>query len=258
MRRFSGVGPTVTFVTVLAFGACGTPEVRSERLEIYAASSLTEAFRDLTRLFEAAHPGTEVVLVFAGSQVLRLQVEHGAEPDLYASADVDHMRALAEGGFVHESEIFAHNELALIVPAGDSSAIRAFEALPDVERLVIGTANVPAGRYARELLRRADSELGRDFGKRVLERVVSEEANVRLTRAKVELGEADAAFVYATDVIGSGIRRVPIPERFNVRVDYLIGRLEASPAPQLADLWLDFLRSPAGHEVLRRHGFLVR
>ena len=72
---------------VIALAGCGSASWESPHaLDVYAASSLTEAFQELEREFEAASPGTDVRLTFAGSQVLRLQIQQGARADVFASA----------------------------------------------------------------------------------------------------------------------------------------------------------------------------
>ncbi|KPK16152.1 MAG: hypothetical protein AMJ62_06550, partial [Myxococcales bacterium SG8_38] len=92
----------------------------------------------------------------------------------------------------------------------------------------------------------------------VLGHVVSEEGNVRLVRAKVELGEADAAVVYRTDVTPySRVRIVPIPAVLNVRADYHIGMIERSAHPELAGRWIAYVQSEEGQGILAQHGFVT-
>ncbi len=239
-------------------GGCDGAEGERAELSVYAAASLTDAFRDLAAGFEAAHPDVKVVINFAGSQVLRLQIEQGARADVFASANPIHMDALVQAGLVPESRVFAHNELVVIVPPDNPARIGAFADLPRARRLVIGTAQVPVGSYTRAMLRKAGARLGGAFPTRVFARVVSEENNVRLVRAKVELGEADAAIVYRTDAAAcGGVRVVPIPDDLNVRAEYHIGVLADSARARLAARWLAFIASPAGQRILARHGFVT-
>jgi molybdate transport system substrate-binding protein len=249
----------VALVLALLAGGCGSDLPDREVLNVYAASSLTEAFGDLERGFEAAHPEIEVRLTLAGSQVLRLQIEQGAPADVFASANPDHMQALAEEGLAHDARAFATNDLVLIVPLDDPADIESFEQLPRARRVVIGTENVPVGRYAREVLALASRQMGGDFEERVLSHVVSEESNVRLARAKVELGEADAAIVYRTDAMSSDrVRVVAIPPEMNVRASYVIGMVgSAAEQRQAAVLWVDWVLSQEGRAALRRRGFSV-
>jgi molybdate transport system substrate-binding protein len=117
---------------------------------------------------------------------------------------------------------------------------------------------VPVGQYAREILRRAAPIYEEGFEAIVMSRVVSEESNVRLARAKVELGEADASIVYRTDAGSSDrVRIVEIPRELNVIADYPIGVVNATRARDSADAWVELVGSPEGRAVLERHGFIV-
>src|SRR3954469_16702872 len=56
-----------------------------DRLVVFAATSLKDAFATLSDEFERAHQGVEVVFYFAGTQELRTQLEQGALADVFAS-----------------------------------------------------------------------------------------------------------------------------------------------------------------------------
>ena len=85
------------------------------------------------------------------------------------------------------------NRLVLIVPRSNPAGLRSVYDLrrKDV-KLVVGEARVPVGTYTRQVLRRLGTLS-------VLDKVVSEEPDVKGVVAKVALGQADAGFVYATD-----------------------------------------------------------
>ena len=242
----------------IALAGCRSTGSERQPLRVFAASSLTDAFREMAGAFEGAHADTEVILVFAGSQVLRLQIEQGAPADVFASANPQHREALVRGGRVRGQRVLARNELVVIVPPANPAGIESFADLVRAERIVIGTPNVPVGAYAREALRRAGAEAGgAAFAEVVLGRVVSEESSVRLVRAKVELGEADAAIVYRTDAVPGRVRTVQLPPRANVRARYLIGMVEGAENAAAAERWAEFAASPAGRSILARHGFLA-
>ena len=240
----------------LAVVGCSGSSSSQVPLSVFAASSLTEAFEDLERGFEAAHAEIDVTLAFAGSQVLRLQIEQGAAADVFASADERHMLALVDAGLVDHGEVFATNELVVIVPRDAPDAITRFADLPSAQRIVVGTKAVPVGKYAAEMLDRADAVVGEGFAARVHAHVVSEESNVRLVRAKVELGEADAAIVYRTDAVASDrVRIVDIPAEINVRAKYPIGTVASSTHAKEATSFIAYVRSPDGRTTLQQHGF---
>ena len=236
----------------------GRPDAEGARTElvVFAASSLTEAFADIAHAFEGEHPDVDIRPVFAGSQTLRLQLEQGAVADVFASADAEHIAALGAAGLVEGSRVFACNELVVIVPRDDPAAIASFSELDRAHRLVVGSANVPVGAYTRRVLERSAAVYGPDFADRVRARIVSQEANVRLVRAKVELGEADAAIVYRTDAEASdAVRVVAIPAEIGLRAAYPIARVTTSTVPSVADAFVAFVRSQSGLSILERHGF---
>ncbi|MEW5830954.1 MAG: molybdate ABC transporter substrate-binding protein, partial [Chloroflexota bacterium] len=78
--------------------ACGvsTVDPAPQTLTVFAAASLTGAFDEIGRNFEAANPGVEVRFNFGGSHTLRAQIEHGARADVFASANAEEMEALVQ------------------------------------------------------------------------------------------------------------------------------------------------------------------
>jgi molybdate transport system substrate-binding protein len=241
----------VALVALLA-GCHGAPPAE---VDVYAASSLAEAFADLAPRFEAAHGGAKVVLNLAGSQALRTQIEGGAPADVFASADGDHVDALQGEGLVAGDAVFARNELVVVVPRGNPARVRTLADLANAPRVVLAAPDVPVGRYARRLLDAA----GADFRARVEARVVSEETNVRMVLARVRMGEADAGVVYRTDarVAGDEVEIVEVPAALNVRGEYHAAVLKGAPHPDLARAWTDFLASPEARRVLADRGFTL-
>ena len=232
--------------------ACQASPASAGAVSVFAASSLTEAFEALEPEFEAAHPGTDLQLTFSGSQVLRLQIEQGASADVFASADAAHVEALVRAGRIADTRVFASNHLVVIVPQDNPAAIERVEDLPGASRIVVGTEEVPIGRYTAAMLER----VGEGFSARVGAKVVSRESNVRLVRAKVELGEADAAVVYRTDV-NPRVHAVEVPAAYDVPAHYALGVLSDAPHASAAAAFAAYVLSPQGRAVLTQHGFDV-
>lgn len=234
-----------------AAGGCGGNAPARVPLAVFAASSLTEAFAEMEAAFEREHPSVDVVLSFAGSHVLRLQIEHGAAADVFASADGEQMAALQDEGALESSAVFARNELVVVVPSDNPAGIERFEDLPKASRIVLGSAATPAGRYADAVLDGSDEQ----FAATVRAHVVSRETNVRLVRAKVELGEADAAVVYRTDALyGRGLLSIPIPSAA-VSVELPVGVLSEAPHLEAARGFAAHVLSGSGQAILASHGF---
>ena len=241
----------VAAAAALALAACGgDPGSGSgagspEEIKVFAAASLTAAFTELGRTYTAADGGTRVTFNFAGSQALATQIRQGAPADVFASADLTNMDKVKD--LVGSPKSFAGNRLQIVVEKGNPKGIRNLADLagPDV-KLVLAAAEVPAGRYARQVLDRA--------GLRV--RPVSEEDNVKAVVTKVSLGEADAGIVYVTDVAAGGdrIEGVDVPRDQNVTATYPIATVKASKTQDKAQAFLDehvTIASARGDEHLR-------
>lgn len=232
-------------------------------LTVFAAASLSGAFEELGRVFERAHPGTRVRFNFAGSQQLAVQLEHGAAADLFASADERWMSYLAERELLAAPpRLFAHNRLVVILPKANPGRIRALEDLARSGlKVVIAAEAVPVGAYSRQALARLGGAPGfpADFDRRVLANVVSQEENVKAVVSKVQLGEADAGMVYASDASGAAARRlrvIAIPEAQNVVADYPLAVLAGARAPAAAAAFAELVLGPEGRRVLQRHGLI--
>ncbi len=166
-------------------------------LTVSAASSLTNAFRELAPLFEARNPGTKVQLNFAASGALLQQIARGAPVNVFASADQETMDQAQAQELVKVSERknFVSNTLVIVVPANSSNLPRAVEDLlqPRYRRIAIGLpASVPVGRYTKSALEKAGHWTA-------IEPKLITAQNVRQALDYVARGEVDAGFVNATD-----------------------------------------------------------
>lgn len=228
----------------------------AQDLTVFAASSLTEAFQDVAQAFEARNPGVRVVLNFAGSAALALQIDQGAPADVFASANPEQMQKVVDEGMVAgEPAPFAGNRLVIITPP-DSLVRTPADLAAHGAKVVLAAPEVPVGNYAREALEKMNAVYGPDFARLAMANVVSEEPNVRQVAAKVELGEADAAVVYATDAaVTDGVRVLELPDGTNVAATYPIATLVDSSRPDLARAFVAFVLSDEGQALLASRGF---
>jgi molybdate transport system substrate-binding protein len=240
-------------------GEGGKQESSDSTLTVLAASSLTDAFGDLEDTFEEQNPDTDVVTSFAGSSELLTQIEQGAPADVFASADDAKMETAVDEGLVSEPQTFTRNRPVVIVPRDNPAGIGELRdlATPGTS-LVLAQDGVPIAEYAKEVLSHAGAEYGEDFEQRVLDNVVSREANVRASANRVALGEADATFVYITDVtpdIQDQVEVIEVPQDLNVVATYPIATVTESQNADLAQEWVDLVLSDEGQEVLEQYGF---
>ncbi|HEX2039211.1 MAG TPA: substrate-binding domain-containing protein [Acidimicrobiales bacterium] len=188
----------------------------SPRPTVFAASSLTEAFRALD---------VDADFSFGSSSRLARQVAEGAPADVLATADEASMRSAGRGRPVP----FATNRLVV----AHRGAVREPADLPRL-RVVLAAPSVPAGRYAAQALAAAG----------VVVQPLSLEPDVRAVAAKVRSGEADAGVVYATDA--EGLQTVEL----GVEARYVVAALTDRGRPFVA-----LLLGARGRRVLTEHGF---
>lgn len=225
-----------------SLGAAGEPA--SKPLHVFAAASLTEPFRALA----AGGPGAPPVYNFAASSLLVVQIQEGAPADVVATADESTMQRLVASGHVAAPQRFASNRLVIAVEPGNPEQIRELADLARADLiLVLASPEVPAGRYARELLDGA--------GVKVEPR--SLEGNVKAVLSKVALGEADAGVVYASDVRAAAgrVEAVEVPESGGVAVGYFIAPLRSAAAGDAARAFVERVLSPDGRRALEEAGF---
>lgn len=228
-------------------------------LQVFAAASLTDAFTEIGKAFETAHPGVTVAVNFAGSQSLRTQLEQGAVADVFASANKKEMDAAVGSDLVASgsAQVFLTNELVVIVPPTDPGNVHSLEDLarPGL-KLILAAEEVPVGNYARQSLEKLNAIYGESYKDTVLANVVSNEDNVKQVVTKVQLGEADAGIVYMSDAVAApDLKTITIPAAANVIAEYPIAALKASSSPSLAQDFVAYVLSPAGQSVLQKWGF---
>ena len=248
------------FKTALTLALLTLGGASAENLTVFAAASLTDALTELGKTFDAK-TGNTTTFQFAGSQVLRAQLENGARADVYASANGGQFDPLVKSGLISGGQIFVRNKLTVIAPKSNTRVNTLADLTGSGLKLVIADKTVPVGDYTRRMLAAIDAAgtYGKDYSARFLRNVVSEEPNVRQVALKVQLGEADAAVVYVTDVtpaLKSAARVVALPTRFNQTASYPIGILKASNSPQAAQAFVAYVLSGEGQGILKKWGFL--
>lgn len=238
--------------------SCGPNRTAAtQKLTVFAAASLSDAFSELATAFEAQNAGVEVILNFAGSSQLAAQLSEGAAADIFAPANATQMQAVVDSGRITagSEKLFVSNRLTVIVPADNPAGITALADLaqPGVQML-LAVQGVPVRQYTDEIV----AEFPANFQAQFYANLVSEEDNVRQVSAKVALGEADAGIVYTSDVtpdIASQVQQIAIPEAQNVVATYPIAPLADAPAPTLAQSFISFVLSEDGQAILARWGF---
>lgn len=249
-------------VPILACSPGAASGGANQKLTVFAASSLTQAFQEIATIFERENPGVTITFNFAGSQQLRTQLVHGAQADVFASADRVQMDAVVDAGLAGGDPVSpVSNSLVVIAFAQNQEVASLRDLARPRAKVVVAQPEVPAGAYARTVIGALASSphYGPEYAEQVMGNVVSEETNVRNVAQKVALGEADAGIVYRTDALVADIAQrtgiIPIPGQFNVKATYPTVPLVGSSQPDIARRFIDFALSDRGQQVFSRYGF---
>ncbi|HEY6014858.1 MAG TPA: molybdate ABC transporter substrate-binding protein, partial [Candidatus Limnocylindrales bacterium] len=230
-------------------------------LTIYAAASLSRALDAAKAAYEAATPGVTLTVSTDSSSALETQIEQGAPADVFLSADTANPRKLVDAGLADGTPVtFARNDLTIVVPAGNPAGITSPADLARAGVKIIAAGDtVPITTYAAQLVRNLSREPGypADFVTAYEANVASKEDNVRAVVAKIELGEGDAAIVYATDAKASGkVAMIEVPDAANVPATYDGVVIGTSGRAAAARAFLDWFAGAGGRPILAGLGFL--
>ena len=221
----------------------------SGTLTVFAAASLTDVFTDLGDQLMADNPDLTVTFNFAGSSALATQLTQGAPADVFASANQTQMTVVTDAGLVADDPtVFTENVLEIAVPEGNPAGVTGIDDFADADlTLAICAADVPCGAAAEKVFESAGITAQPD----------TLEEDVRAALTKVELGEVDAALVYATDVqaAGNSVEGIEFPEAEDAINSYPISTLSASANPEAAQAFLDLVESDEGQQALEDAGF---
>jgi molybdate transport system substrate-binding protein len=225
-------------VIALAFGLAAP--AAASALNVFAASSLRDVFTQID---------SKPTYNFGASNTLQLQIERGANADVFAAASPQEPQALFKKGRCTRPVTFATNKLVLLVPKGNPGKIKSvFSLRAGGKRLAVGSKGVPIGDYTRALLRR----LG--LSRILANNTVSQESSVANVVSKVALGSADAGFAYVTDgrIAGDKVRAIRLPRYAQPPVRYQM--CSVKPGAE-ATAFINTVRSDRGRGLLRAAGF---
>ncbi len=258
-RFRSATGPRMTpkWIVALLLVTPFTYDIATaeDTVTIFAASSLTNVIEEI---LASGADGIRTGASFAGTATLARQIEAGAPANIFISANELWADWLGERGLLAEGtrRAVAANHLVLVSPASSS--------LPDlspwhllqhsrVHRIAIGeTSSVPAGIYGRQVL----EQMGLWD---TLKPKLLPADSVRNVLAWVEHGEADLAFIYASDALASGkvtIRSIFRPGKSTglSPVYYTAAIVDAGDSEQTRAVF-DTLFSPDAKAIFAAHGF---
>ena len=249
-------------------------------LDLWLAGNQFFAMADAARAFFKSHPKISSIGVITLPPGLIAQaVENGGwtyagksyrmRPDLYATVDLAHLRALKKAGLAKDYRVYLHNELALMVARGNPKKVRGIDDLARADLRVELPNPVDEGImsvYGRQVLERHGlwKTLGGDRDCRAcrpIARVYFTAVHHREIPADISAGKADVGLVWRTEIGNARAHKLPVSGVFlppadslRQQVSYIIS--EISDARASAREWLRFLYTGPARRAYAAHGFV--
>jgi len=188
--------------------------------------------------------------------LLDVVIGYGAHADpagdliaaLPAAKDREALLIASVCGTEGDPQLFATNHLQMVVPKDNPANIQQFSDLekPGV-KYVVCVDTAPCGKLAVKVLAATG----------IKAKPASEEVDVKAVLSKVELGEADAGLVYATDAVAGGdkVKPIDIPTSNENLNTYPIAALADAKKPGLAKEWVGLVTGTQGQQALADAGF---
>lgn len=260
MRRAALLGAAM----VLSAGVACAPEP----VVVYAAGSLRAALTEIGRKFEA-QTGNPVQFEFGASGLLKDRIMAGAPAQVFASANLEHPRALVQAGKAGEVTVFSRNQLcALLGPTVRISPSDLLAVMLD-DRIKLGTSTPsadPSGDYAWEVFHKAEALKPGSYGKlsaKALQLSGGPNSPVppsdrSLYAMLVADGQADVFLTYCTSAALAAqerpeLKAIDMPPELAVGANYGVTVIDG--APVAARRFVDFLLGPEGQATMRGYGF---
>lgn len=251
-------------------------------LILWLAGNQFFAMDDVVGAFRKDNPGAAVGIITLPPGLLLKAIQGGGWtyagksypglPDVYASVNLGHLKALKKAGMMDNYVIYLHNEMVLMVAQGNPKGIKGVK---DMVRPDVRTSNpnpVSEGImrfYGRKVLERHGLWNQISAGKECASCQTTPNnwftsVHHRETPERILDGRSDTGIVWVTEVEeakrdGAKVDMVRLPPEDSLvnEVSYAIGSLTNSRRKAMADRYIRFLASPAAKAAYAKYGFVT-
>lgn len=236
-----------------------TTTVHGQEVRVAAAADLKFAMAKLTEQFER-ETGTKVDVTYGSSGNFFSQIQNGAPFDLFFSADVEYAKKMEAAGFAERGTLYnyAVGRIVIWMPPGIKVDVtkQGWNALLDASVQKIAIANpehAPYGRAAVAALQKAS------IYEQVKSKLVYGE-NISQAAQFVQSGNAQAGIIARSLAVSPGMsdgKSWEIPAETHPPIEQSAILLKGAKNKKAALAFLDFVKGPAGREILVKCGFAV-
>jgi molybdate transport system substrate-binding protein len=237
---------TLCLVAALPAGAAQNEVI------VAAAANLTDVFQALGPTFEAA-TGIHPVFSFGATAQLAQQIENAAPYDVFAAADEEHVEQLDRKGLLvpHSRAVYAIGILALWIPPQSKANVSRVEDLNSAGIRVIAAAKPELAPYGQATV---ETLQGAGIWEQVKARIVYGNS-ISMAKQYGTSGNADAVFTAYSLVLNEAGKVIQVNESLHRPIAQALGILANSKNQSSARLFVNFLLTGKGRDVLARSGY---
>jgi ABC-type molybdate transport system substrate-binding protein len=248
-------------------------DINDPQLVVFFAGNQFMCIDDLLAAFKKEHP--EYQRIFAETLppgILAKQIIGGSitignmritlKPDVYTAGKsrIDQMPR-----YFTKTEIYAKNRLAIMVRKGNPKNVKGLNdlgradvrvSMPNPEWEGIGKRIVEAYLKAGgETLKTAVMETKVKDSTTILTQIHHRQSPMRLLYNQSDAAPVWHSEAYYQQLINHPIELVEIPEKENIKAEYIAALMKSAPHPQAAKDFMNFLVSPAAKAIYKKYGF---
>jgi molybdate transport system substrate-binding protein len=261
----------VTALAASLLAGCGykaSDKKEEVTITVFAAKSLNQVMEELIAEFQKTHENVNVQGSYDSSGTLMVQIEEGADCDVFFSAAVKQMNQLDEtDGLVVEGtrHNVVNNQVCVVTYKESNTKVTGLKDIKNAD------GSVPVGKYTRQamvnagMLEKADdvSKISTTDISEALGGVeINECANVGVVTSAVAEGSNEVGTVYYSDTYGLEDRLEileKIPYDLTGDVIYPVAQIQNSEADEAeattAKEFVDFLITDDAKEIFQKYYF---
>ena len=156
----------VTALAASLLAGCGykaSDKKEEVTITVFAAKSLNQVMEELIAEFQKTHENVNVQGSYDSSGTLMVQIEEGADCDVFFSAAVKQMNQLDEtDGLVVEGtrHNVVNNQVCVVTYKGSNTKVTGLMDIKNAGSIALADGSVPVGKYTRQAVAEGSNEVG--------------------------------------------------------------------------------------------------
>ncbi|UXN02979.1 molybdate ABC transporter substrate-binding protein [Bartonella sp. HY406] len=239
----------LALIAALLLGS--TALANAEKTSVAVAANFTDPATEISALFKEK-TGHEAELAFGATGNFYNQITQGAPFDVFLAADDSRPALAVKEGYGVENSVFTYAIGTLVLWSSKPDLIKDADSLKDASINHIAFANAKAAPYGKAAIE-AMEKLGVYDS---LKPKLVEGQNISQTFQFAKTGNAEAGFVALSQVINEkgGSQWIVPQEYYNpIRQDAVL--LKNGEKNEAAKAFIEFLKTPEAHEIIKKYGY---